>query len=98
MGATIKNKQRFFRNPINQMKNHSQGFTLVEVMVSVLISTVILEAIYTMVLIGQRSWNDYSNNLIPKEEVRRGLISMVSELREAHHPVIVQDAHKTSIN
>lgn len=76
----------------------THGFTLVEVMVSVLVGAVILEAIYTMVLIGQKSWNDYANNLVPKEEMRRGLISMVSELREAQNFKINDDPRKASIS
>jgi hypothetical protein len=76
----------------------SGGFTLVEVMVSVLIGVVILEAIYTMVLLGQRAWVEYSDNLSPKQEIRRGLISMSSELREARNPEIVQDSHNVLVN
>jgi prepilin-type N-terminal cleavage/methylation domain-containing protein len=77
---------------------NNRAFTLVEVMVSVLLSAVVMEAIYTMVLVGQKSWNEYSNALVPKEEVRRGLTWISTELREAQNPVITQDRHNSSIN
>jgi hypothetical protein len=82
------------------MKIHyGNGFTFVEVMISVLIGTVILQAIYTMVLIGQKSWDNYANNMMPKQEVRRGLTAIVSELREAKgKPEIETDSTSAKID
>ena len=81
------------------MKVKTEGaFTLVEVLISTVISAVILGSIYMAIFLGQKAWDDYSNNILPKQEIRRGLISMVSELREAKNPFIIGETHGIRIN
>jgi prepilin-type N-terminal cleavage/methylation domain-containing protein len=94
-----KSQQYFYRYSNNKIKfNKNRAFTLVEVLISAVISGLILASIYTILFLGKKAWEDYSNNILPKQEVRRGLIWMVSELREARDPIIIKDAHSIRIN
>jgi hypothetical protein len=97
MAKEVKGKYIFYRDAINKMRKQS-ALTLVEVLISVVISAVLLESIYMILFLGQKSWNDYSANILPRQEARHGLISMVSELREAKNPLIVTDEHSVRIN
>ncbi len=75
-----------------------QSFTLIEVIIAVAIFTLILESVYVTLQVGQKSWNTYSSTVLLKQEVRRALIAMSGELREAKNIFITKDDHNHSIS
>jgi prepilin-type N-terminal cleavage/methylation domain-containing protein len=79
-------------------KQCRQAFTLIEVVIACAIFSLILEAVYTTLRVGQNSWNNYSTNILSRQEVRRALIAMSSELREAKNIFIIKDTESLSLN
>lgn len=73
------------------MKHSHRAFTLVEVMIACAIFILILESVYVTLSVGYRSWNNYSSAVLVKQEVRRAMIAMSTELREAQHIFIVKE-------
>ncbi len=81
------------------MKNLSKkSFTLIEVIIACVIFTLILESVYVTLNVAQKSWNTSSSTILLKQEVRRALISMTTELREAKNIFIVKNQNKNSVN
>ncbi len=78
-------------------KTRPKAFTLVEVLVTLAVFTVILEAVYTALVVAQRSWDVNWKSIEPKQQLRRALVSMVTELREADGLFIVKDGHGTRL-
>ncbi|MFH1519448.1 MAG: prepilin-type N-terminal cleavage/methylation domain-containing protein [Candidatus Omnitrophota bacterium] len=60
-----------------------QGFSLVEVMISVAVFTIVLGAIHQIFVSGQKTWDSDLNLLDLQQTVRRGLYSATRELRAA---------------
>jgi type II secretory pathway component PulJ len=73
------------------------AFTLVEVMIACAIFTLILESIYVTLHVGLKSWNTYSNAVLFKQDVRRAMIAMSTELREAKNIFIVKEDNNHGI-
>lgn len=73
------------------------GYTLVEVLITCVIFTLILESVYTTLWVGQKAWKNYSENVLLKENVRRAMVGMSNELREAKNISIIKDEHEHSI-
>lgn len=72
---------------------NKKAHTLMETIVSVAIFIAILGAIYSSFLIAQKSMNISSNVVEPKQQLRRAVISMVGELREASNLFTTKDDH-----
>ncbi|MBL7198368.1 MAG: prepilin-type N-terminal cleavage/methylation domain-containing protein, partial [Candidatus Omnitrophica bacterium] len=67
-----------------------EGFTLVELMVTVLLFSGIIALIYSTLVLGNYSWQVSRNNIFLQQEARRALISMVKELRSAENVSVSQ--------
>lgn len=61
-----------------------RGFTLVEVMVVVLISTVLFGAILTVLVTSDKSWRLGQNKLRAQQEARKAMDNIASYLRESN--------------
>ena len=68
----------------------NKGFTLVEMLVVALLSTVVLAGIYSTLILGNRAWAYYNDTVLVKKEARRALFRMASELREAENVRVIQ--------
>jgi len=80
------------------MKSKSKkAFTLVEVMVTVLISTAVFAGIYSAFIVGNKTSSYYNNSVAVKKEARRALFGMVNELREAENIRIIQSNEGSSL-
>ena len=73
------------------------AFTLVELLTTIFIFTLVIAGIYSIFLVGNRSWATYNNNVTLQREVRNVLMMFARDLREAHGVVINKDAVSTSI-
>jgi len=69
----------------------SQAITLVEALVTVLLSSAILAAVYTVYITGIRTWEHYADDLQYKQNLRRAVTAMSSELREAKSVFITSE-------
>jgi competence protein ComGC len=59
------------------------GLTLVEISIVILLFSIILAAILTALVAARTSWNSGGSQLTVQQEVRKGISSMVRELRQA---------------
>ena len=75
-----------------------KAFTIVEVLVVVMISTVVFAGIYTTLQVGNKTWMHYNDSIAVKKEVRRTLFGMVNELREAENIKVIQSAEGSAIH
>lgn len=66
-----------------------KGFTLVELMVVFLIFTIIMGAIFAVLTMGRTSWYSGNTQVEMQQETRRGMDSMVRELRQSGSTTIV---------
>ena len=73
------------------------GFSLVEVLVTVAISTVVFAGIYSTYIVGNRAWVHYNDAISARREVRRAMTAMVIELREAENVRVVQGPEGSAI-
>lgn len=64
------------------MKLTGRGLTLVEVLMSLVISTILIAGMTMTYLVTQRAWTDYSKNIVFKQQLRKALFLMTQELRE----------------
>lgn len=71
--------------------------TLVEVMISLTIFTFMIASIYTTFIMSQRSLKVYSDNIAPKQELRKALVFMSSELREGEGFFIETSEHDVKL-
>ena len=69
---------------------NKKSFTLVETLVTVLISTVVFAGIYSTYIVGNRAWIHYSDSITTRREVRRALLVMANELRAAKNVRVIQ--------
>lgn len=73
------------------MINNRKAFTFIEALITLAIFTVMMASIYAMFLLSQRAWASYAENIMPKNELRRLVISLTQDLREARNIFIVKD-------
>jgi len=59
------------------------GFTLVEAMVVVLLSAMVIGGIYTTLLIGNSSWENYEAAVTVQQEARRAVAFIARDMRTA---------------
>ena len=76
----------------------SHAMTLVEVMVTVLLSSAVLAAVYTVYLVGIRTWDHYATDLSYKQNLRRAMTSMANELREAKTVFVTSEANQIRLD
>ena len=77
---------------------NKKAFTIMEVLVVVMISTVIFAGVYTTLIVGNKTWAYYNDSIAVKKEVRRALFGMVNELREAENVKVIQSAEGSAIH
>jgi len=75
---------------IKLIKINRGGFSLSELMVTVLLFTGILALIYSTLIVGNSSWQVSKNSILLQQEARRALISMTKELRSAEDVSVPQ--------
>ena len=75
-----------------------KAFTIIEVLVVVMISTVVFAGIYTTLQVGNKTWVYYNDSVAVKKELRRALFGMVNELREAENIRIIQGPQGSAIH
>ena len=75
-----------------------KAFTLVEVLVTVLIFTVIMSGVYAAFIAGLRSWTFYEESITYKNEVRRAMAAITTELREANNVLVATEKTSVRIN
>jgi type II secretory pathway component PulJ len=98
MAAQIKKKQYLSSNEIDQMKTTNRlAFTLVEALLTVLIFTVMLGGVYGSLQVGTRAWTNLSANLITRQEMRRGLMAVTKDLRQASDLLVEKDSNTNSV-
>lgn len=71
--------------------NTRQGISLVEVMVTTLLSVSILAGIYATFIVGERAWRYYVDSIMVRQQVRMALLVLTNELREAKGALIVKE-------
>jgi len=76
---------------------NKKAFTIVEILVVVLISTVVFAGIYSTFIVGNKAWVHYNDSVAVKKEVRRALFSMINELREAENVRVIQSNEGSAI-
>ena len=80
------------------MNTHKRkAFTLVESLITVLISTVVFAGIYSTYIVGNRAWAHYNDAIAARKEVRRALLGMVNEIRAAGSVRVVQGPDGSAI-
>lgn len=71
--------------------NTRQGISLVEVMVTTLLSVSILAGIYATFLLGERAWSYYVDSIMVRQQVRMALLVLTNELREAKGALVIKE-------
>ena len=79
------------------LSNNKRSFTLVETLITVMISTVVFAGIYSTYIVGNRAWIHYSDSIATRREVRRALMVMVNELRGAKNVRVIQGPDGSAI-
>ena len=77
--------------------NTPQGLSLVEVMVTTLLSASILAGIYTAFMVGERTWSYYVDSIMIRQQVRMALLVLTNELREARGALVVKEELPPSV-
>ena len=77
--------------------NTRQGFSLVEVMMTTLLSVSILAGIYATFIVGERAWRYYTDSIMIRQQVRLALLVLTDELREASGTLVVKEADPSSV-
>jgi prepilin-type N-terminal cleavage/methylation domain-containing protein len=75
-----------------------RGLTLIEVLVTALLSTVVFAGIYSTFLTGNRAWAYYNDSVAVKKEARRAIFGMVNELREAENVRVIKSQDGTALH
>ena len=60
-----------------------RGFTLVEVLVSLLILSIVLAGIFAVLNVGQMNWNSSMSSLDLQQQVRQAMDGMSKEIRQS---------------
>lgn len=71
--------------------NTRQGVSLVEVMMTTLLSVSILAGIYATFIVGERAWRYYADSIMIRQQVRMALLVLTNELREAGGALVVKE-------
>ena len=71
--------------------NTRQGISLVEVMVTTLLSVSILAGIYATFIVGERAWRYYVDSIMVRQQIRMAMLVLTNELREARGALIVKE-------
>ncbi len=75
-----------------------KAVTLIEALITVLISTVVFAGIYSTYIVGNRAWLHYSDSITTRREVRRALARIVNELRGAENVRVTQGSSGSAIH
>jgi type II secretory pathway component PulJ len=78
--------------------NNRLAFTLVEALMTVLIFTVMLTGVYESLQVGTRAWTSLSASLLTRQELRRGIVAITRDLRQASDLLVEKDATKVIVN
>ena len=68
-----------------------QGISLVEIMMTTLLSVSILAGIYATFVVGERAWRYYVDSIMVRQQVRMAMLVLTNELREARGALIVKE-------
>ena len=79
-------------------KDSKAAFTIVEALVVALISSVVLAGVYSSFIVGNRAWAHYNDSVTMKREVRRALLGMVNELREAENVRVIEGPEEKALH
>ena len=71
--------------------NTPRGLTLVEVLVTTVLSISILAGIYATFLVGERTWRYYVDSIMVRQQVRMALFVLTNELREARGALVIKE-------
>lgn len=77
--------------------NQKKAFTLIELLVTTFIFSLVVAAVYSILIVGNRSWATYNTNVTLQREVRNILSAFARDLREAHGIVITKDDTSTAL-
>ena len=77
--------------------NTPRGLTLVEVLVTTVLSISILAGIYATFLVGERTWRYYVDSIMVRQQVRMALFVLTNELREARGALVIKEAAPPSV-
>ena len=70
--------------------NTPLGLTLVEVLVTTVLSVSILAGIYATFIVGEKAWRYYADSIMVRQQVRMALLVLTNELREAKGALVVK--------
>jgi len=79
-------------------KRSLKAFTLTELLVALSIFTVIMGAVYTTFLVGNRSWVVFNTNAMLQREAREAMMVMTKELRKAKDVLVIRDKESIRMN
>ena len=79
------------RGLLRRRINTRQGISLVEVMVTTLLSVSILAGIYATFIVGERAWRYYADSIMVRQQLRMAMLVLTNELREARGALIVKE-------
>ena len=94
--------ENIINGTINRLRCRA-GFTLVEILVTVMIFTILMAAIHTVLLVGQSSWQTNSVRAELGQELRKAMEWMKDDLRQTGDaaisggPIDADDTDYTSI-
>lgn len=71
--------------------NTPLGLTLVEVLVTTVLSVSILAGIYATFIVGERAWRYYVDSIVVRQQIRMAMLVLTNELREAKGALIVKE-------
>jgi len=74
---------RFFKRCPHFILENKTGFTMVEALVSVAIFSFMSLALFSILLVGQKSWSMNSTKIQLQQELRKSMETMINDLRQA---------------
>ena len=77
--------------------NTPLGLTLVEVLVTTVLSVSILAGIYATFIVGEKAWRYYADSIMVRQQVRMALLVLTNELREAKGALVVKEEIPPSV-
>lgn len=99
MDAEIEKPWRHVHNKGRKMRIHNKkAFTLVEALVTALISTVVFAGIYSTYIVGNKAWVHYNDSVAARREARRALLGMVNELRAAENVRVIEGPDGSAVH
>jgi hypothetical protein len=78
--------------------HNKKAFTLVEALVTTLISTVVFAGIYSTYIVGNNAWVHYNDSVSSRREARRALSGMVNEIRAAENVRVIEGPEGSAIH